>query len=1008
MSLHLDGLKAALADRYAIESELGQGGMATVYLARDLKHKREVAIKVLKPELAAALGAERFLGEIEITAHLTHPHILPLHDSGNSDGWLYYVMPYVEGESLQDRIDRMGRLDVREAVRIAREVADALAYAHEQGVIHRDIKPANLLLVSGHAVVADFGIARAVTEAGGEGLTGTGAIMGTPTYMSPEQASGDELDGRADVYALGCVLYEMLTGEPPYSGPGLTVLASHLEDEVPSAQASRAEVPDEVDAVIRRAMAKSPQDRHGTAQEFGEALRAAVRGEALRRHGTLPATLITYGAGGWLLYQGIGWATREYFMPDWVRATALGLLLIGLLVFLTTALLQRRVRLRPSRADRLFSWRNAFAGGVAAFITLGLGAGGFLASRALGIGPAASLVAQGVLDERDQLILADFGGTDSILARTATEALRIDLAGSEAVTLITPRALRGVLQRMQLDPNEPLVPAVATEAAVREGVKGVIAGRVNEAGSGFLLTMQLVTPEDGRPLVSDRETAADSDHFIEAINHLSRRLRSRLGESVRSIRSTPALARYTTGSLEALKRYTAGLRAENQGDNRTALARYEEAVALDTAFAFAYRKIGNVLGNRREDTARMITAMTKAHQLRDGLPELERLQIESRYHTAVTGQLELGAVAEERIAEIRGGVFGGNLGLIFQSLRDYDRAEEALEAGIENGSMGSAFVNLWELQAGLGRFDDAATTLDRWAERAPENPGLHFARARLAAARGQYDVASVFYGELANDPNPGHRVDASEELGNLDAIHGRLDEAESRFSEVLTSHQERGRGGDYLEEVTWLGEIDLWGGAIRSGRWSGSRRRYAPTRWTRLLRMIGRTSPSPSCTPQPGTRPRRGLSSPPSRSRSVPCTCSGRPTAGGRRHTWPSLAGTRRARWPSSIGWRGSRGKLATRHARFPFVARPTRGWAGPTRPSRSTSDTWRPRFGASPSGMPCTWRGSPSGSDSSTTRVATSRTRRGTTGGSSSYGPMRTRCCNPASVRPNDGWKRS
>jgi len=213
----LDRLEAALAERYRIERELGSGGMATVYLAEDLKHHRQVAIKVLRPDLAAVLGSYRFLREIEIAAKLTHPHILPLHDSGEADGFLYYVMPYVAGESLRDRLNREKQLPIDDSLKLASEVADALGFAHEHNVIHRDIKPENILLEAKHAVVADFGVARAIEEAGQTRLTETGIAIGTPAYLSPEQASGErELDGRSDIYALGCVLYEMLAGEPPF------------------------------------------------------------------------------------------------------------------------------------------------------------------------------------------------------------------------------------------------------------------------------------------------------------------------------------------------------------------------------------------------------------------------------------------------------------------------------------------------------------------------------------------------------------------------------------------------------------------------------------------------------------------------------------------------------------------------------------------------------------------------------------------------------------------------
>jgi eukaryotic-like serine/threonine-protein kinase len=238
-------LTATLADRYRIERELGAGGMATVYLAEDLRHRRKVAVKVLKPELAASLGTERFLREIETTANLRHPHILPLYDSGSAAGILYYVMPLVEGESLRDRLAREKQLPITDALRIAREVSDALSYAHARGVVHRDIKPENILLEGGHAVVADFGIARAFSAAGGERITQTGLSIGTPLYMSPEQSVGDEeIDGRSDLYSLACVLYEMLGGQAPFTGPTAeSIVRQRLVADAPPVTNLRPAVP---------------------------------------------------------------------------------------------------------------------------------------------------------------------------------------------------------------------------------------------------------------------------------------------------------------------------------------------------------------------------------------------------------------------------------------------------------------------------------------------------------------------------------------------------------------------------------------------------------------------------------------------------------------------------------------------------------------------------------------------------------------------------------------------
>ncbi len=274
MANTFDRLKSALADRYAIQEELGAGGMATVYLAEDLKHHRKVAVKVLRPELAAILGAERFLKEIEVTANLQHPNILPLYDSGEADTFLYYVMPYMEGESLRDKLKREKQLGVEETVEIAKSVAAALDYAHQHNVVQRDIKPENILSQSGQALVADFGIALAVSQAGGTRLTETGLSLGTPHYMSPEQATGDrELDARSDVYSLGATVYEMLVGDPPHIGSSAQAIIAKILSEKPSPiSQTRDMVPGNVEAAILRALAKSPADRFPSAAKFAEAL----------------------------------------------------------------------------------------------------------------------------------------------------------------------------------------------------------------------------------------------------------------------------------------------------------------------------------------------------------------------------------------------------------------------------------------------------------------------------------------------------------------------------------------------------------------------------------------------------------------------------------------------------------------------------------------------------------------------------------------------------------------
>ena len=269
-----DRLNHALAGRYRIGRELGAGGMATVYLARDLKHERDVAVKVLRPDLAESLGRERFLREIQLAAKLSHPHILPLHDSGDAGGALFYVMPNVEGHSLRDRLNATGKLPIGEALRIAQEVAGALDYAHRHDVVHRDIKPENIMLQDGHALVADFGIGKAVSDVAGDTLTQAGMSVGTPAYMSPEQAVGEAVDGRSDIYSLGCVLYEMLVGEPPFTGPNVqAVIAKRFVQTPADVTAMREGVPRPVARALQQALARTPVDRHPTAGDFLAALR---------------------------------------------------------------------------------------------------------------------------------------------------------------------------------------------------------------------------------------------------------------------------------------------------------------------------------------------------------------------------------------------------------------------------------------------------------------------------------------------------------------------------------------------------------------------------------------------------------------------------------------------------------------------------------------------------------------------------------------------------------------
>jgi len=529
-------LRAALADRYAIERELGQGGMATVYFARDLKLGRAVALKVLRPELAASLGGERFLREIEIAAKLAHPHILALHDCGEADGLLYYTMPFVEGETLRDRLTREKQLPLEDALRITREVADALSYAHSRGLVHRDIKPENILFQAGHAVVSDFGIARAVSAAGGAHLTETGLAIGTPAYMSPEQAAGSQdVDGRSDLYSLGCVLYEMLGGDPPfYASTPQAVLAKKLSEAVPRISVVRDAVPAGIEQALSKALARTPADRFATAADFATAL---TETEARGHRGT--------GAQG---------APRA----RWLVAAGIAVLAIAVGV----AVLARRPAQAPARPDPLASNDSVVA--VLPFRLVSTDTASTLRDLALGLPELFAMKITGEFGPRIahpptvQRLWRDAGGTLASPLDTAGE-LRV------ASAIGAGRLIRGTL--------------VATDTSV------VLTGEVVAARGGEVRVRQTSVEgrwEDRFALVDQlawRLLAQDQGIPVERLPRLARfkprAIQAYLaGNRARDMESMSgfyraALAADSTLVVAALMVYNAGERDED-----SAYARY--------------------------------------------------------------------------------------------------------------------------------------------------------------------------------------------------------------------------------------------------------------------------------------------------------------------------------------------------------------------------------------------------------------------------------------------------
>jgi serine/threonine protein kinase/tetratricopeptide (TPR) repeat protein len=542
---HIGIVEGQALGPYRILRTIGRGGMATVYLARDERHRRSVALKVLHPDLAHALGPERFLREIEVVANLTHPHILPLHDSGETSGLLFYVMPYVEGESLRDRLRRETQLPVQDALQIAREVADALAYAHGQGVIHRDIKPENIMLFGGHALVADFGIARVLGQAH---LTETGMAIGTVAYMSPEQASAaGHLDGRSDVYSLACVVYEILAGEPPYTGPtAQSIIVKRLSDPVPSVRRLRPTVPRMVDEALIRALAPIPADRTATATEFAATLTASP-GALAPPHDSAAATPRQTG--------------RRW--PVLIPA------LLALLVFLG-------IQLRPRAKVALDSDLLA----VAPFEVLG---------------PELKVWQEGLVD----VLSRNFDGVGTLRTVPPT---------------VVVRRFGGRTDR-----------ATALELGHRTGANLVLYGTVLGAGDSARISTTLLDVGRGRVL-AETEVRGSASRMDRLADSLTVRVLRDLGRTrpVGAVRSMS----FSSTSLPALRAFLQGERFYRRGEWDSSQAYYERAAGLDSSFALAFHRMGQVVGwQRSTGDSLAITYSLRAGALNHGLAPRESLLV---------------------------------------------------------------------------------------------------------------------------------------------------------------------------------------------------------------------------------------------------------------------------------------------------------------------------------------------------------------------------------------------
>jgi tetratricopeptide (TPR) repeat protein len=538
MAVLVERLQQALEGRYRVERELGRGGMATVFLAEDSRHRRRVAIKVLDAEVAGAIGPERFTREIDTVANLTHPHILPLHDSGEASGLLYYVMPYVEGESLRARLAREGALPVDEVVRLGREIADALHHAHARGIVHRDIKPENVLMVAGHAMVADFGIARTVGAVGAQRLTTMGVTVGTPAYMSPEQAAGSQvLDGRSDQYSLACTLYELLAGQPPFTGPGpASLIHQHLNVAPRAVTDLRPAVPERVREALARALAKLPADRYASMAEFALALGAEVLTPAM---GT-PAAAVSETA-------------TTSAMP--------------------AARVPTPTPARPRGA------RAAVA--VVALATLAMAA--VFAWQRWGRAPAAGPVT------KDWILVAAFEGPpdDSSLAVASRELISAAIDQSRAIGSLPRERILRALAAAGKPRGTRVDAAVARELAFRSGVRTVLEGQVGRLGSGYSIVLRLVNADSANVILTETGTAKNADALIPALGNLAKQLREDLGENRSALAATRSMSFVATPSLEAYKLFLSAMALGRTGDNLRTLATYRAALALDPEFAQA-------------------------------------------------------------------------------------------------------------------------------------------------------------------------------------------------------------------------------------------------------------------------------------------------------------------------------------------------------------------------------------------------------------------------------------
>jgi tRNA A-37 threonylcarbamoyl transferase component Bud32/tetratricopeptide (TPR) repeat protein len=836
-------LQSSLGSSYILERELGGGGMSRVFLAEERALGRKVVVKVLPPELSAGVNADRFNREIQLAAKLQQAQIVPVLSAGQIDGIPYYTMPFVEGESLRARLARDGALPIAQVVNVLRDVARALAYAHAHGIVHRDIKPDNVLLSGGTAVVTDFGIAKAISAARASStdtaLTQLGTSVGTPAYISPEQAAGDpNVDHRADLYSLGCMAYELLTGEPPFAGrtPQRT-LAAHLTETPTSVHDLRPDTPPALATLVMRCLEKDPAARPQSADEIGAELDAVNLGSS----SAMPAMLLSAEPGtirrALLLYV-VAFAAVAIVakaavvaigLPDWVFTGAVILLAACLPLMLATAYTHHAARQLAARTPALtpggnvashgavtalalkahphLTWRRSFRAAAIAVGAFAVVVIAVMVLRLFGIGPVASLMAAGTLHGRERLLVADFAtGRDTSLSHLVTEAVRTDLSQSQAISIIPPSAVAAALTRMQRPSASTVDVPLAREIAQREGVKAIVTGGLTPLGSGFAVSIRLIAADSGNELAAFRKTVDTPSQLLDAIDDLTKRLRGRIGESLRSVRDAPPLDQVTTGSLEALRKYAEASRAfDLQSDYVKAAGLLREAVARDTTFAMAYRKLGIALSNAGMPRPQVDSALTQAFKYSARLPEKERyIAIGSYYQNGPPHDRRKAAEAWQRVLSIDSTEPAAlnNLANIYRGLRQFARAESLYR--VLSTSPRAAQVSLSNYVGTLfteGKIAQAESAYSEWRRRFPSSPSALSYPPLFMYARGQFDSAESYWRAVPPDANPTLRLSALADLGHFAMIRGRLRAADSLYSAARDLNATRGVPRNPLDEA---------------------------------------------------------------------------------------------------------------------------------------------------------------------------------------------------------------